>query len=187
MFWFCYNVIKLIVNLFSIVFFFWMKFFDFVENFFKKYDIVFWCVDGLRLKNDRRVLLYDFWMKDVLVFLMIFGMGLMGYEYDLLFWNFEYLLLVNIYLGLMIWMWCVVFIFLNCNGICLLRIKLLVVCCGLVRWERWWWFDMWWRRVLKRWVILSCCLSVFGVMLICYWFFDCYFFLLIFLDFFLVE
>ncbi|KAK4676348.1 hypothetical protein QC764_510532 [Podospora pseudoanserina] len=62
----------------SIVFSFWMKSLDLVENLLKKHNIAFRRVDGSRSKNDRRASLHDFRTKDVPVLLMTFGTGSMG-------------------------------------------------------------------------------------------------------------
>ncbi|KAK4665180.1 uncharacterized protein QC763_510532 [Podospora pseudopauciseta] len=62
----------------SIVFSFWMKSLDLVENLLKKHNIAFRRVDGSRSKNDGRASLHDFRTKDVPVLLMTFGTGSMG-------------------------------------------------------------------------------------------------------------
>ncbi|KAK0654180.1 SNF2 family N-terminal domain-containing protein [Cercophora samala] len=62
----------------SIVFSFWMKSLDLVENLLKKEQIDFRRVDGSRSKNDRRASLHDFRTTNVPVLLMTFGTGSMG-------------------------------------------------------------------------------------------------------------
>ncbi|KAK4159590.1 SNF2 family N-terminal domain-containing protein [Cladorrhinum sp. PSN259] len=63
----------------SIVFSFWLKSLDLVENLLKERNITFRRVDGSRSKSDKKHALHDFQTRpDVSVLLMTFGTGSMG-------------------------------------------------------------------------------------------------------------